>query len=128
LTTILSVSIPITAPTPNDLLRMHFRARGKLQRKIAVALGWALKEQGWRPGKPLLRAAVRIARYSPMEPDPDGLPGTAKMILDALQPPSERHPYGLGVIADDTRAAVVPSVVHVGRRLRRTDVEIEALP
>jgi hypothetical protein len=127
-TAILSVSIPITTPTPNELIRMHWRVRQRLQRKVADALGWALKEAGWRPGVPLARAAVRLARFSPMEPDPDALPGTAKLVLDALQPPSRRHPYGLGVIAEDTNAAVVPSVVHVGRRLQRTDVEIEALP
>jgi hypothetical protein len=30
--------------------------------------------------------------------------GGAKALLDVLQPPSKRHPYGLGVIAGDDPA------------------------
>lgn len=124
---ILHGSMPLRAPTPNELLRMHFRVRGRLQGRVATELFVALGLSRWRPATPWARARVRIERYSPQEPDADALPGTAKLILDALQPPSKRHPWGLGVIANDTRGALDLEVVHVGRRLQRTDIWVEDL-
>ena len=46
-------------------------------------------------------ATVTITRLSSVEPDPDAVQ-FVKPILDALQPASKRHPYGIGVIVDDS--------------------------
>lgn len=120
-------SMPIRTPTVNELLRMHWRVRGRLQRRVALELYVALGLARWRPAQPWARARVRIERYSPQQPDADALPGTAKLVLDALQPPSKRHPYGLAVIAGDRAAELEVEVVHVGRRLQRTDIWVEDL-
>lgn len=122
---LLEGSMPIRTPTINELLRMHWRVRGRLQRRVATELFLALPR--WRPAQPWARARVRIERYSPQQPDADALPGTAKLILDALQPPSKRHPYGLGLIAGDRAGELEVEVVHVGRRLKRTDIWVEDL-
>jgi hypothetical protein len=121
------IAIPETLPTPNVLLRLHWSKRGRIQRRVATMIGGALLQAGWRPGAPLAAVEVRIRRYSAKQPDPDALPGTAKLILDALQPASKRHPYGLGVIADDSAKCVKAlHVEHVGKRQARTEIEIEA--
>lgn len=120
----LTVAIPITLPTLNVLLRMHWAKRRKLQEEVA----WMLRsEMGvvfrypssgrarteWLAKIPLKHCRIRIVRHSRREPDPDGLDSTAKLILDALQPCSKTHPFGLGIIENDNRECIgKPEVVH----------------
>lgn len=126
----LQFTIPETLPTVNTLLRLHWRKRGRIQQRVASLAAAELRKLGAIPRtEPLTRVAVRIKRYSSQSPDPDAITSTAKLLLDCLQPASKRHPYGLGLIEDDSHAVIVSlTVEHVGQRVARTDVEIEAVP
>jgi hypothetical protein len=108
----------MTLPTPNTLLRMHWAKRRRMQRQVCKLVWIALRETGIRMGAPLDRCRVLVTRYSRRRPDVDAKNGTAKLLLDVLQPSSKRHPEGLGVIADDTDTCIVE--FHV-----ETDVVIE---
>lgn len=96
-------TIPMRVPTFNQLLRMHFRARAKTLNKIA----WLVREQATPPATPIKKCTIVIERESPREPDPDGLPASAKGLLDVLQPCSKRHPLGLGFIVNDNSQCIV---------------------
>jgi hypothetical protein len=120
-------SIPETLPTLNVLLRAHWRKRGRMQRHVAWLVLAELRKIGALPRtEPLRQVHVRIKRYSSRAPDPDAIDSTAKLLMDSLQPQSRRHPYGLGLIVDDSAHCVVSlHVEHVPKRIARTDVEIE---
>lgn len=83
----------------NTLLRTHFRERRRLAKVWAKELWW----HGHRvaPRVPFRRALVQIERRGIKVMDPDNLVGGVKLILDALQPVSRRHPHGLGWIDND---------------------------
>ena len=71
--------------------------------EIKIALGQD------RPPVPFQRARLRIERYSIRTPDYDGMVGGYKSLIDCLLPyHPKRRPYGLGVIADDNPAVLVP--------------------
>lgn len=101
-----SVSFILPKPTLllNQMLRMHWKERRKHQQ----ALAWEIKllTAGKRPAAPFARAKVRIERHSVRAPDFDGMVGGFKHLLDCLLPDSERHPNGLGIIADDNPAVL----------------------
>lgn len=122
-------SIAETLPSLNKLLRMHWRKRQRIQRQVAWLVLAALRETGALPrNAPLQRVDIRIKRYSGQALDPDGATSSAKLLLDALQPPSRRHPYGLGLIVDDSASCISSiHVEHVPKRIARTDVEIEVI-
>jgi hypothetical protein len=97
----LAFTIPLNlSPTRNGLDRMHFRTKRRLLGEIANSYREQLQKQPFV--LPLGKAKVEVIRYSSTEPDPDGLVGFVKPLLDALQVKSERHPYGAGVIINDT--------------------------
>lgn len=86
-------------PTRNAQDRMHYRAKRRLLDRIAATI----REQvPTGSGTPFISAKVEIIRCSAKEPDPDGLAGSVKPILDALQCASKRHPYGAYIIENDS--------------------------
>lgn len=119
------VEIPIRTPTLNEWQRMHWARRGRLGRQVAKEIWAALG--GKLPERPFKKCRIRVERVSTKEPDFDGIVGSLKTILDALQPPSKRHPYGLGIIADDNRECIgTPEVLHVAGKASKTRIWIEA--
>lgn len=114
-------------PTPNRLMRMHYRERGRLLQDLA----WQVRASilGPLPAKPLARAKITVTRHALQAPDVDALAGCTKLLLDLLQPPSKRHPCGLGVIANDTADALFLDTRFVRVRHRgdqHTQVVVEA--
>lgn len=99
----LMFSLPLT-PMRNGLDRMHWQAK----RKLMQSLGDMLREQiPLSSGCPLARAKVEIIRYSASEPDPDGLAGSVKPVLDAMQVPRGKlHPYGAYIIENDNSECI----------------------
>lgn len=121
-------TLPLLLPTPNQSLRLHWSKRRKHIRDIA----WQAKilMLGKIPAEPFARARVRVWRHGITPLDPDAITASAKMLLDVLQPQSRRHPYGLGVIANDDAASLELSVqwIKAARRVdQRTVVEVAAL-
>lgn len=108
----------MTLPTLNVLLRMHWSKRRRLQQEVAWECMRAMRLASIRADKPMDRCEVRIVRHSRREPDPDGLPGTAKLLLDALQPRSKVHPCGLGLIVDDGPKCIRKLTVQHAKALR----------
>ena len=92
------------SPLLNTTLRTHFAKR----RRENKALAWILRcaYPGALPATPLPRSIVHVVRRSTGSPDQDGLVGGLKSLLDCLQPPSKRHPHGLGFITDDSPTAM----------------------
>jgi hypothetical protein len=118
------VEIPMRTPTMNEWQRMHWARRGRIGRAMATEIWVALG--GKLPAKPLKRCRIRVERISTREPDPDSLVAGLKPLLDALQPRSKRHPYGLGIIADDTRECIgSPEITHVAGKASKTRIWIE---
>jgi hypothetical protein len=125
-----AVAFTLSRPTPllNELLRMqrHWAIRRKhcwaLSAEIAALLGVRLASP------PIEHAIITVTRYSVGTPDADAL--TAKSLLDTLQPRSERHPYGLGVIAGDDPAHLtlhLSAALCHKRKEQRTEVQIVAI-
>lgn len=117
-------TLPFRLLTFNQLMRMHFRKRKKHLSEIA----WhVLALAGPPPPQPFARARVVIERESTQEPDPDGLPATAKGLLDVLQPCSRRHPLGLGYILNDSSKCIDLEVRHMAGKGSRTRVMISEI-
>lgn len=118
--------LPTPTPLLNELLRLHWSQR----RKLASRLAWAIKvaTAGQRPKEAYARAKVRIERHSIRTPDYDGMVGGAKPLIDCLLPLSDRHPHGLGFVADDSPSCMELEVVAVkaaGREAQKTVIVIE---
>jgi hypothetical protein len=77
---------------------MHHCVRARRRNALAWQVRVAL---GRRPDEPIAYARVIIERHGPRMLDADAAPGACKLLLDCLQPPSPRHPSGLGLIAGD---------------------------
>lgn len=104
-------------PTLNKWERMHWRAKVRFKRMLAQEI--ALAMIGQRPSVPIAAVFVQIFRHSVGVPtDDDNL--IAKAVLDVLQPPSKRHPYGLGVISGDDPATCRHTIVPI-REKHRTE-------
>jgi len=113
------------APLQNEWQRMHWAKRRKVCRQWAQLLFTAHPKL---PRQPIARCVITIERYSTQKPDRDGRYGGVKPILDALQPASKRHPYGLGFIVDDNDECVTDlKVNHIQSREKRTRITIEPL-
>lgn len=114
--------IPLRTPLLNVWQRMHWAQRRLTGQQIA----WAIRAQvGPGPRVPIERCTVTVERQSTRAPDADGLYGGLKPLLDALQPCSKRHPYGLGLILDDgPRCLLVLHAWHVQGPLVQTRVVI----
>ena len=85
-------------PMRNALDRMHYRVKRRLMGNIADMLRAQIPNAS---GTPFQFAKVEIVRCSAKEPDKDGLYGSVKPILDAMQVASKRHPYGAFIIEND---------------------------
>jgi hypothetical protein len=110
------------------MMRTHFAAR----KRYIATLAWEVRAAilGPLPAAPLARSRVTIWRHSIQPLDADALAGSVKHLLDLLQPMSKRHPYGLGLIADDRADCCALSVHWVKARSRteqRMVVQIEPM-
>lgn len=116
--------IPIRTPTLNVWQRMHWAKRSRLGRQVATEIWAALG--GKLPERPMKKCRIRIERVSTQKPDIDGFFGGLKPLLDALQPVSKRHPYGLGIIVDDNAECIQSlDVQHVAGKAAKTRIWIE---
>jgi hypothetical protein len=124
------LDLPLRTPLLNKWQRMHWSQR----KKRGEAISWAIRLQiGPLPDQPMRKCKVHVERESPVAPDVDGLYGSCKPLLDALVPLGKpdkngrrRHPYGLGVIADDNPDCITELVVkHVKGPRHRTVVTIQ---
>lgn len=121
--TSIDITIPMRTPTLNDWQRWHWAKRRSIGQQMAWLIVAALGRD--RPERPLRRCKIHVERTSTREPDPDSIVAGCKPLLDALQPASKRHPYGIGVIADDNRECVTQlSVLHVAGKGERTRIVI----
>lgn len=112
-------------PLLNQWQRMHRQQRRRVCRLWAQLL---FVSHPRIPNPPISRCVITIERFSTQQPDIDGFYGGLKPILDALQPMSRRHPYGLGYIVDDNSSCVVElKPIHVQSREKRTRITIEPL-
>ena len=105
-------TIPEALPGQNVLLRMHWAKRRDMRARVAWSIRAALLERGTGfllGSPPIRRCRISLTRLCRKPLDPDNLPSSFKFVLDCLQPPSPRHPNGLGVIADDSAACLVES-------------------
>ena len=117
------VELPWLVPMSNEWSRMHFAARKRAMVQIAQAVFVGMPKD--RSVFPLDKARVRITRHSSVQPDPDAL-NFVKPALDALQVASKRHPYGIGVIVDDSADHLFYEVrwVRAQRSAGRTLIEV----
>ena len=77
----IKINLPL-APSQNQLLRMHWAKRQKRQKDFE----WLIVQQVGNRRSVLNGVHVTITRKScGVEPDPDNLTASAKLILDALQ-------------------------------------------
>jgi Holliday junction resolvase RusA-like endonuclease len=77
----IKINLPL-APSQNQLLRMHWAKRKKTQKDLQ----WLIVQQVGNRSSALRGVHVAITRKSVgVEPDPDNLTASAKLILDALQ-------------------------------------------
>src|ERR1700745_363750 len=84
----LTLVIPDAPPSLNRLLRMHWRARERLQDRWTHEIWAALRGNeglGKGPVEPLLRAQVTIERRSPRELDTDNCYASMKPVVDSLK-------------------------------------------
>ena len=77
----MKITLPL-APSQNQLLRMHWSKRKTKQKEIE----WLIVQQVGNRSAAVCGVHVTITRKSVgVEPDPDNLTASAKLILDALQ-------------------------------------------
>src|SRR5882762_6843579 len=119
--------IPRLLPTMNWYLRAHWAVRRKVARTIAWEILAALG--GRRPAELIDPALVTVERICVRAPDDDNLTAGCKILLDALCPLSATHPYGLGIIRDDSPAhcTLVTFATLVGQ-LSRTATRVRIEP
>lgn len=98
-------------PSLNELMRTN-KFKYKAERE---ALAWEVVAMigRQRPAKPIERAELIIHRHSVGTLDDDNLKSCRKALTDVLQPPSKRHPNGLGVIVGDDPAHLKAEVHQV---------------
>ncbi len=103
-------------PTLNAYTRWHWRKQRAASRPAAWALRLALAGTGHDPTRPFTRCEMRVVRVAPgTAPDPDGLIGGLKPLLDAMQPNAVNRPYGMGLILDDAPSCLVSLTAHARR-------------
>ena len=90
---ILNLPLP---PSQNQLLRMHWSKRKRIQRDLA----WEIVSQAGQKKNPPQRARVAITRKTcGKAPDTDNLYAANKLVLDAMQQAN--------VIRDDSPDAII---------------------
>lgn len=124
-------TLPFAIIRLNQWSRMHWSRRRKhmqlLQAEVQAALtaGWI----NTHSHDPVQHCEIRVDRYcnGTAVPDPDGLNASVKALLDTLVIPTQRNPFGLSVITNDTGDLIKlhPVQGHICRRgEQRTEVEI----
>lgn len=116
------LEIPQALPLQNEWQRWHWRKRGRYLRSLAQNIAYLCK----LPAEPLNSVSMTVTRMSNWRgicPDRDAV--CVKPLLDVMQPASKRHPYGLGIIADDSREVIKSLTVEVEKGEARTVVMIE---
>ena len=83
----MKLTIKRKVPLLNQMLRQHWSKRKKLKEQ------YHLEILSQKPQKFKGRVNVHLTRYSSRVPDPDGVAGSAKNLLDAL--------VDAGIIEDD---------------------------
>ena len=89
-------------PPINKALRQHWAARGRERDRIITEIMAALKGPSHYPRPPFARCRITIVRHGKKLLDEDGLPASAKPLIDALCRPSRSHPGSLHIIEDDS--------------------------
>ena len=119
-----TIVLRLAKPTPllNRTIGLHWAKRRQRNRAMAWEVKIALK--GQQPASPFQRTRVTVERRSIGVPDADGLIGGLKGLLDSLLPMSKTHPYGLGLIQDDSPAHLdlVPRGVRVAHRVEECTI------
>jgi hypothetical protein len=122
------ITFTLSKPTLllNQLVRMHWTARGRYQRALAEEIASLVPHI---PGRqPLQHAVVTVERRSVGIGDQDGVIGGLKPMIDCLLVRSTRHPTGLGLILDDDPAhmTLIVRAIRVQKRAEQcTVVRIE---
>ena len=115
-----------TNPVPllNEWQRMHWARRRKFQAalsaEIAKLIPHALGRQPWRA------VTLTIVRYSVGTPDADA--PVVKGLVDSLLVRSDTHPFGLGMVVDDSPEHLTLTVTAqrcATRAEQRTEVTIQ---
>ena len=119
-------TLPYALPSLNKLLRMHWSERKKEAKRMSESVA-AVTAHLPKGAKPPEHARVTVVRYASRAMDEDNLYGSVKHLLDVLQPKSERHPFGLGLIAGDDPAHLTVTVrfERSSRAAARTSVLVE---
>lgn len=100
-------------PLLNQMLRQHWSKRTELKKQ------YRLEILSQKPEKIEGKVSVHLTRFSSRVPDPDGVAGSAKMILDAI--------VDAGIIEDDNMGIIKDFTVSwekCKRKERRTEIEI----
>ena len=103
-------------PLLNQMLREHWSKRKERKDR------YHLEILSQKPRKFKGKVNVRITRYSSAVPDPDGIAGGSKDILDAI--------VDAGVISDDNMKVIQDFSVNwkkCKRKEQRTEIEIESV-
>jgi hypothetical protein len=79
---------------------MHWTKQREYKRALSTEIARQLPDNPYR--KPFEKATVMIRRFSVKEPDYDNAVGGCKALVDCLLVRSETHPWGLGLIRDDS--------------------------
>lgn len=107
------IYVEFTLPYPvvslNKWIEMHYRDKRKEIDRIIEHFCTQVK-WNYRPYRTAKMTVERHARY---RLDKTNAEGSVKGLEDALQPRSARHPYGIGVIMDDSEDALKRAVVQV---------------
>jgi hypothetical protein len=103
-------------PLLNVQLRQHWKERANERKDLAWEVVAALGRA--RPAAPIEFAEIVTWRHSVQQPDEDNLQASRKGLHDVLQPSSERHPYGLGVILGDDPGHLRSIIHHVKAKSR----------
>ena len=109
----MKLTIKSKVPLLNEMLRQHWSKRKKLKEQ------YHLEILSQKPQKFKGKVNVHLTRYSSRVPDPDGVAGSAKIILDAV--------VDAGIIEDDNMRIVKNFSVDwkkCKQKEQRTEIEI----
>ena len=109
----MKLTIKSKVPLLNQMLRQHWSKRKKLKEQ------YHLEILSQKPQKFKGKVNVHLTRYSSRVPDPDGVAGSAKIILDAV--------VDAGIIEDDNMNVIENFSVNwkkCKQKEQRTEIEI----
>lgn len=100
------IELPMRTLLANVWNSLHWTKKMAHTRELAALMSNAIPWKD-RPKVPWDAWSILIERESSKEPDPIAILSGAKPVFDILQPKSKRHPYGLAIVRDDTRACLI---------------------